>query len=116
MPKTHWVAKLDNGKVVEEFKGDYKEIKDKPSPWQRLVKYCEKKDLSITALQIKYKDRSWTLPLGAKEYYYSRSISGDIGGTDLDRYIFIGAVFDGYEVQIWVDEKDPNIMFNKVVK
>jgi hypothetical protein len=115
MHKTHWLALLSNGETAEEFKGDYKEIKDKPSPWQRLVKYCNEKDLAIVGLQIKCEDRTWTLPAGANEYYYRRYVSKVLNDKDEEHLIFISAVFDGFEVQIWVDEYDPNIMFNKVI-
>lgn len=77
VPESRWVASLSNGETVYE-----NNIKDQPPAWERLGKYCEDEDLSVTylRLQIAGHKEEVKLPRG-QEGYIQKKVAWTVGGT-----------------------------------
>lgn len=110
-----WVAALSNGEVIVENTGAYIEVPGEPSPWQKLLKHLEEKNLEIRALQIRVNGRTYTLPsfnpkfggLIPKSFKYFRKVATDVYNErteNIERYICIEAIYDSFSIRLWVDE------------
>lgn len=125
-----WKVSLNNGETLYEGKSDYIEIKDEPSPWQKLLKYISDNSLEITSLSL-YTDKgqTWQLPSAGSnpkfrefdnvkkplDYNLFRKMArqADVVNSKAgkayvsDWYTVISAIYKDYELQIWVDELNP---------
>ena len=64
VPKSRWIASLSNGETIFEDNRDNEE-----PAWERLKKYVEENDLSITNLRAQFESgRSVPLPAGQEGY------------------------------------------------
>ena len=116
-----WMVGLSNGQICIEGKGDYIEIENEPSPWNRLLKYITLNHLKITASGILKDGHTYYLPsqtprFGGEiplDYGYGRLVDAEVYGTkegkrNISRYIFIDAVYTDHTVRLLVDENGDN--------
>lgn len=125
-----WKVSLDNGETLYEGKGKFADVKDEPSPWQRLDKYILENNLEITSLSL-YTDKgqTWQLPSAGSnpkfrefdsvekplDYNLFRKMArqADVINSKAGKayvsgwYTVISAIYKNYELQIWVDELNP---------
>lgn len=118
--KARWFASLSNGENATEGKGKFKEIPGELSPWRRLLVYLKENNLYITGMQIRMEGKVWNLPSMAdnprfktskpNSYNHFRLFSGDIGKKKIpdELYCVITAIYDDFEVQLWVNEATGN--------
>lgn len=116
-----WKISLSNGETLHEGKGNYKEVKGEVSPTQRLYKYIEENNLTITSLSL-YTDSGYTYNLhslgtnpqfhifnrGEKpiEYKVFRQLGTNVGNKS-DLYTVAQATYKHFSLQLWVDENNP---------
>lgn len=122
--QSRWVVSLSDGSSATEGRGEFKNIKDEPSAWQKLLSHLQENNLKITALRLEVLGRRYHLPSlntakhkflskVPKEIYYRRKVTNDVFVTDLnlikkDNYErFIGAIADygDFLVKLWVNEE-----------
>jgi hypothetical protein len=134
-----WQASLSNGETFYEEKGNYKEIAGEPSPWQRLLHYTAQKRVLITSLALYTRDgRTFNLPSAGKnprfaefailetpfDFRCERKIARehDIANNEVtkstttDWFTVAVAMYQGYELQLWVDEMNTKNSWSLVVK
>lgn len=125
-----WQVSLSNGETFFEGKGDYQDIPDQKSPWQRLQAYLTEKDVTITSLSLYTDDgRTFNMPSAGKnpkfkefaeteapiKYEMFRKLGRDIvfGGTSKtsdkvdDLFTVAVAHYPNKQLQLWVDENNP---------
>ncbi len=121
-----WTVSLSNGETLYEGKGDFKEVEGEDSPYRKLLKHLDKKDLKITSLGL-YNDNNsrWNLPSAGKnpkfkafddaekpkDYRFFRKIGADIlSGVPKNEEVFavIEAQFENYKLQLWVRDDSPH--------
>ena len=126
-----WKVSLSNGETLFEGKGDYQDIPNQPSPWQRLQKYISDNKLEITSLSL-YTDKgqTWQLPSSGSnpkfsefakvkkplDYDMCRKIAREAKVVKMatekavvaEWYTVIKAIYKDYELQIWVSELNTN--------
>lgn len=126
-----WKASLSNGKTFYECKGDYQDIPDQLSPWQRLQKYISDNKLEMTSLSL-YTDKgqTWQLPSSGTnpkfsefakvekplDYDMCRKIAREAKVVQMvaekakvdEWYTVIKAIYKDYTLEIWVDELHQN--------
>lgn len=122
-----WKVSLDNGENCYEGKGNFQELAGELSPWQKLQKHITDNGLKITSLSL-YTDcgKTWQLPslglnpkfsefsTGKKpdSFNFCRKIARDSNVVDfqaqksrvVEWYTVAIAIYEGFEVQVWVDE------------
>ena len=124
-----WQVSLSNGETFYEEKGNFKSIPNIDSPWQRLNEYACDVKADITSLSLYTNDgRSFNLPSAGKNpkfrafdmqekpLYYEmyRKLGQDFikGGNAMNPvsesalFTVIVAYYDGYQLQLWVDENN----------
>lgn len=124
-----WQVSLSNGETLFEEKGDYKWLPDVVSPWSRLMDYIVINGLEITSLALYTRDgKTYNLPSLGKnpkfqefnkaqkpiDYQVSRKVSREMKFVDnvvqntetVSLYTVASAFFNGYELQLWVDENN----------
>ena len=98
VPSTRWVVSLSNGETIYE-----NEIKDCGPAWERLSRYCQDKNISITNLRLQIAGTEVKLPAGQQGYLQKKVAWALSGGSNGVRHC-IGYVQDGlaliYEVDI----------------
>lgn len=118
----NWYASLSDGTSRQEGLGEFQVIKGQPSPWLRLLAFCEAKGLAITSLSLRSKTLSWNLPSAGKHpkfrafedmakpdsFKFFRQAGQDYnpdgsGKGEMDRYSVIEASYGDRKVQVWVD-------------
>jgi hypothetical protein len=116
--KARWFASLSNGENAVEGVGKFEEISGEPSPWKKLLAYCEENNLKITGMQIRKEGKVYTLPSANPkfggdspiDYKFGRKVVADMmtdrpeSITLSEMHIFITAVYPKAEVTVWVDE------------
>jgi hypothetical protein len=124
-----WKASLSNGETFYECKGDYQDIPDQLSPWQRLQKYISDNKLEMTSLSL-YTDKgqTWQLPSSGTnpkfrqeskkplDFNMFRKVSREARVVNLkaekdkrtEWFTVISAIYPDGEIQIWVDEYNTN--------
>jgi hypothetical protein len=77
VPETRWVASLSNGETIYE-----NNFKDEVPAWERLGRYCNDNDVSITnlRLQIAGHKEEVKLPSG-QQGYIQKKVAWTVGGT-----------------------------------
>lgn len=127
--KVKWQVSLSNGETFFEGKGNYKEIPDVKSPWQRLVQYVAVNKLKITSISL-YTDFNQTFNLPSSgnnpkfkpfldaekpiDYnmcrYMSREmdvVKSEVKGVKISEWFsVIEAIYSTYKLQLWVDENN----------
>lgn len=116
-----WVAGLSNGETLVERQGRVALIKGEASPWMKLQNYIKENNLSIQSFGIWDGDKHYNLPsikpkFGGKvpvKYNCFRKLASDIlmGEGNVEHYICAEAIYEGFTVQLWVDEMDTNKMW-----
>lgn len=113
-----WFASLSNGENAVEGIGKFEEKQGELSPWQKLLAYVKENNLTITGMQIRIDGRVYTLPstnpkFGGEvplSYKFGRKVAADMMSDNMgdiqlaEMHIFISAVYEGFEVSLWVDE------------
>lgn len=123
--KAKWVAGLSDGTTVVEGKGIAEEVKGELSPWLKLQEHLKKTGLKINSLNIRVGDKHYNLPSVKpkfegevpKGFNYFRRVSYDIltdEGKNVEHYICVEAIYDGYKAQLYVDENDTNKMWTNI--
>lgn len=130
--KTYWQVGLSNGLTLYEEKGDYVTVEGELSPWQRLLSYMAKENVTITSLALYSGDKRWVLPsMGNNPKFKAfcdaqkplsfrayRKMGADIEGgqiTEQELYTVAEAQYENYKLQLWVSEKNPDISWVLVV-
>ena len=128
MQKVLWSVSLSNGETLYENKGNFKNIKDELSPWQRLLLYLAKEKVEITSMSLYCGDKRWHLPSAGKSpkfqafsqcekpYHFKffrkmgANMNKDTGEqTDEEHFAVVEAFFEGgTSMQVWVDEEKQN--------
>lgn len=79
VPKERWVASLSNGETI------YEDVTPGEKPaWERLARYVEDNELSITALRLHIANTEVKLPSGQEGYLQKKvawTLGGVVGGT-----------------------------------
>jgi len=79
VPKDRWVASLSNGETIYED-----ELSGEPPAWERLARYCEDENLSITNLRLHICNTEVKLPSGEQGYIQKKvawTLGGVVGGV-----------------------------------
>lgn len=117
--KLRWIAGLSNGETLIEGEGIVSRIDGEDSPWWKLQKYLEEKNLTINSFYLASGGQHFNLPSinpkfgGEKPLGYNcfRRVRSDglVGDTDNDEfYTCAEAIYDGFKIQLYVDENDLN--------
>jgi len=126
--KVLFTASLSNGETIYEGKGNYQEIKDAPSPWQRLLAYQAEAQVEITSLTLYTPGgQRFNLPSAGKnprfhkvignapvpvDYRIFRAAAAEKDKTGQERFelytVAEASYADGRRVQMWVDEQTLN--------
>jgi len=128
-----WQVSLSTGETFFEDKGDFIEIPDQLSPWQRLQKYLIENEAQITSLSLYTNDgQSFNLPSAGKnpkfkafsdlekplDYQMFRTIGRNVAGLKNgvvvplnehgfdDWFTVIEAIYSFGSLQLWVDENN----------
>lgn len=123
MNKVKWTASLSDGQTVYEEKGDYHVTTGAPSPYQRLLAYCEENDVTITSLSL-YMDNGLRINLPSVRmpqfqslqtrkqpvsYRFFRKMEMNkrvsTGEVTQKVYAVIRATFDDCALELWADER-----------
>jgi hypothetical protein len=125
-PTTHnvkWEVSLSNGKTFQEGSGDFIVVAGELSPWNKLLKYIEENQVTITSfVLINDHGQTFHLPSAGKQpklrlfdlaekpvsFKFGRRMASnlDLDGTDDDLFTFATAVYPDYELSIYVDERN----------
>jgi len=124
--KARWKISLNNGQTFYEGKGNFKTIAGELSPYQKLLKYIQENNLTITSMALYTDDnRVHNSPSKGKnphfkafhestkpiKYIFERKIGYNMGG-DVDKFTVISAVYeDNKKMSIWVDESNSNNVY-----
>jgi hypothetical protein len=126
MHRIYFIASLSNGQTITEGKGDYAVTTGELSPYQRLLAFCAKENVSITSLSLATADgRRWNLPSSGKNpkfkafgdapkplsYKFFRKMGVDIINSvsqEQETYSVIEATYPTHKLQVWVDERTGN--------
>lgn len=121
-----WSVGLSNGENAYEGVGCFAMVPGELSPWQKLMAHIVDKQLSITSIGLRTADgRMFSLPSAGRnpkfkafddapkpiDYKFYRKIAGDVTGGEMkdpDQFTVIVALYDGYQTQLWVNEKTLN--------
>jgi hypothetical protein len=123
-----WQVSLNNGETLYEGKGNFVEIEDELSPWNKMIQYVTENSLEITSLSLYTNSgQRWNLPSkGGNPKFRAFDIAQKpyklqlerVQGMDWDDqnnpdiYTTINAFYDYegviYKLSIWVDEKNTN--------
>lgn len=131
-----WQVSLSNGETHQEGSISFPEIEGELSPWQKLLQYLKtggkqgESPLAITSLSLFTVDgRTFNVPSSGNNprfqafrvmekpqgYKMFRAVASErnmtkngeiINDREVDKYTVAAAVYDMYELQIWVDEHD----------
>jgi hypothetical protein len=120
-----WQVSLSNGETLSE---------DPQFGWQELMKYAAQKDATITSLTLLADGRTFNLPSAGNNpkfkyftdapkplgYRVSRAIGteyNNVGGDKriTDHFTIGIAVYNDYELQIWVDENNCKNSWGQVI-
>lgn len=116
-----WRVATSNGENFYEGKGKFIEVDGEQSPWNKLLSYLEETEQTITSLGLYTDDgRTFNLPSLGKnpkfsvfseaqkplKYNFFRALSQDIQTDDKELFTVIEAVYEGYSLQLWVDENN----------
>lgn len=124
---TKWLASLSDGTTVVEGMPPYEIIEGEPSPWLRLQAHLEKEGLYITGLRVQVKKdeeatRTYNLPSfncnqnGTHEKWTKVNVLVPIGfdyyrrerhsltTNEIRKYIQITAIFELFEISLFIDE------------
>lgn len=130
--KIRWLASLSDGSTAIEGEPPFHSVRGELSPWGKLLKHIEESGHKITGMRVQIeRDGLPTMTInlpslrtdgrsGRHERYthitprlpirfeQGRRIEGTVGGAVDWSHLFIAAVYEDYEVIIFVDEKDGN--------
>jgi len=127
--KITWLVSLSNGETFSEGVGQFEEIEGALSPWQKLLVYLAENSLQITSLVLVNNNRTFNLPSAGKnpkfrpfslsqkpiKYELRRYVSRESNSAEelpsalIGEWFTVGvAIYPDYELQIWVDENNPN--------
>ena len=141
-----WKVSLSNGETFYEEKGKFETLPNIKSPWQRLIEYTCNIGVTITSLSLYTLNSSheeddgleFNLPSMGKnpkfrafdmvekpfDYEMCRKLGQDVirsenamdtVGKD-DLFTVIIAYYEGYQLQLWVDENNTNKCWTLVVR
>ena len=124
--KLNWIAGLSNGETLIEGEGVVSRIDGELSPWWKLQEYLKEKNLTINSFYLASGGRHFNLPSinpkfgGEKPVGYNcfRRVRSDglVGDTDNDEfYTCAEAIYDGFKIQLYVDENDLNKSWINIV-
>ena len=124
--KTKWVAGLSDGTTVVEGKGIAEEVKGELSPWLKLQEHLKETGLKINSLNIRVGDKHYNLPSNKPRFEgktpigfnYFRRVSYDVltdEGKNVEHYICVEAIYDGFRSQLFVSENDTNKMWTNIL-
>lgn len=123
--RVRWMVGLSNGENICEGKGDFKSTEGELSPWQKLLKYLDEKNASITSLSLFVNERRWNLPSSGKnpkvkefdsaekpiKYFCFKKMTADILSGKRENEEFYVVAQAEYErdrkLQVWVLDKEP---------
>ena len=130
-----WSVSLSNGETLFEGRGDYKEIPGELSPWQRLQNHLVVVKAEITSMGLLCENYTrYNLPSRGTnpkfhefhsqekplDFELRRKVGQDrtpqgeaIGEPDL--FTTAVAIYPDYELQIWINEKNPEVAYSLVV-
>lgn len=108
-----FVAELSSGVIVKEdtIHKTLAQYVDRHSlqderPWILLKQYVQDNDLKVVNLSLEYDHQGIFLPRHAKAYFYSRKVTGFLGGTEARKqYVGVGATETKHDevVITWFD-------------
>jgi len=131
-----WQVSLSNGETFFEGKSQFADVDGELSPWQKLMKYIDANSLSITSLSLFSGNRNYNIPpmgenpkfnpvIGGQvsqkpfDFNMFRYAEGDIdssGSVTPDKlYTVAEAFFNGFKVQLWVDENNVDNCWVRIV-
>lgn len=118
----HFVAGLSNGETLVEGRGVL-EPSDKSS-WWKLQEYIKERNLTIQSFGLWTGDRHYNLPSVDPKFKGQAPISYNcfrrfgqnilMGQGNVEHYICAEAIYEGYKLQIWIDEQDINKMWCEI--
>jgi hypothetical protein len=120
--KVHFAVGLSNGDNLIEGEGILLKVDGEDSPWHKLQKYIQDKDLEIRSMSLYSKtevgNRHYHLPNASpkfkgeapKGFKFFRwvAMEGLAGETLVEHYAVAEAIFEDYKAQLWVSELDPD--------
>ena len=125
IPKSNvkFVCGLSNGETLVEGRGVL-EYNGENSSWWKLQEYIKERNLSIQSFGLWTGDRHYNLPSvnpkfkgqAPVSYNCFRRFSRNIlmGQGNVEHYICAEAIYEGYKLQIWIDEQDLNKMWCEI--
>ena len=111
----HWQVVLNNGENV--FQDDGRPGEFPTNAWLRLKEYCEKNDLYIVDMNIRFRDNVYAKPSNMDGYNFALGVRGAFGSTVTMQLFFVGTLqTEVLKVQCWkvpemlyewTEERDP---------
>ena len=129
MVRTKWLAALSNGTTAIEGVPPYENVKNEPSPWNRLLAHLSDTGLHITGMRVQVGTspvRTYNLPSFNKtpegnhekwvalrpcdpvKYTYRRWITQPLTRAPGQHHIEIRAHYEDFSVSLFVDEDEGN--------
>ena len=127
IPKSNvkFVCGLSNGETLVEGRGVLEPTTENDkSSWWKLQDYIKERNLTIQSFGLWTGDRHYNLPSvnpkfkgqAPVSYNCFRRYSQNIlmGQGNVEHYICAEAIYEGYKLQIWIDEQDINKMWCEI--
>lgn len=118
---TRWKVGLSNGENFIEGVAPFERIKGEDSPWLKLLAYCKQNNIDMTSLCLIHGSRTFNLPSAGTNPKFKafsttkKPIGFDFGrpfsitqGEPRELFAMIVAIYDDHQLQLWVDERNPN--------
>ena len=130
-----WYVSLNNGETFFEGKNKFVDIDGEKSPWLRLVDHLIDNNLQITSLGLYSDDgRRWNLASAGAcpkfkmfenvekpiDYNVERSVAREMQQNGeikiVEFYTVARALYEHYELQLWVNNFNPDISYSYIKK
>lgn len=119
---TRWKVGLSDGSVCTEGISPFNFVKGNLSPWLKLIESLKKNNLHITSLSITDGQKTFNLPSAGNNpkfaafynaekpigFNFHRAYGMDNNGENKDVFALATAIYETYELQLWVDENNTN--------
>lgn len=127
IPKSNvkFVCGLSNGETLVEGRGVLEPTTENDkSSWWKLQDYIKERNLTIQSFGLWTGDRHYNLPSVNPKFKGQAPISYNcfrrfgqnilMGQGNVEHYICAEAIYEGYKLQIWIDEQDTNKMWCEI--
>lgn len=110
--------------ISDVFEDTLPDRKGENSSWWKLQEYIKERNLTIRSFGLWTGDRHYNLPSVNPKFKGQAPISYNcfrrfgqnilMGQGNVEHYICAEAIYEGYKLQIWIDEQDTNKMWCEI--